>query len=161
MKEIQLTRGQVALVDDADFEWLNQWKWFALKGKDKKTLYAQRNIPIAGKQKGLKMHRLILGLDDPEIFVDHIDTNGLNNQRHNLRLATSSQSACNRTRRISNISKYKGVTWRKDNKKWRVYVGKSGVQKRFGQFDNEKDAAAEYNKQALIIHGEFAHLNVL
>ena len=106
MKAIQLTRGYKALVDDADYEWLNKWKWYAVKGTS--TYYVMTYI----KNRSTRMHRLILGLTDPKILGDHKDHNGLNNQRHNIRICTISENQKNKISRGS--SKYLGVCLQKN-----------------------------------------------
>jgi len=83
MKLIPLTQGKFAQVDDEDFEYLNQWKWFALK--DAQTFYAARGIYLKGN---ILMHRQLLGLTNSEVKGEHKDRNGLNNQKENLRVAT-------------------------------------------------------------------------
>lgn len=152
MKQIQLTQGQVALVDDADFEWLNQWKWGARYDPTTGTYYAIRGSRKEGKTKEVKMARLILGLIDPKIKGDHKDGNTLNNQRYNLRAVTASQSAINRKKFKNNTSGHKGVSWKEANKKWQVQInGKYG-----GVFVSLEEAVEVYEKKALVLHGEFA-----
>lgn len=164
MKEIQLRSrkypGTVALVDDADFEWLNQFKWNVAKYRN--YLYAVRSdTPVNGVQKQVKMHRQILGLSDPKIFGDHKNINTLDNQRSNLRIATPSQNSANRTTRKNGSSKYLGLCWMPNRKRWTVTIKKDGVVKNLGYFKNEKDAALSYNNEAIKLHGEFAKLNVV
>jgi len=94
MKEVGLTQNKVALVDDKDFEYLNQWKWHVLK--DYLTYYAARNIRLAnGKQTSIRMHRVILNVPKGMV-TDHIDHNGLNNQKANLRICDASENNMNR-----------------------------------------------------------------
>ncbi len=107
MKEIQLTRGKITLVDNEDFEYLNQWKWQATKSLD--THYATRTYTENGIKKCARMHRIILGLKDANQFGDHIDGNGLNNQRNNLRPSTKRQNNANRRSNKNSTSKYLGV----------------------------------------------------
>jgi hypothetical protein len=150
MKEIQLTKGFVTLVDDDDYEWLNRWKWHYSHG------YAMRRISKHGKF--IHMSRLILGIKSSKIFADHIDRNGLNNQRSNLRVATRSQNNANRT--IIGSSGFLGV-FRTSAKKesWFARVNKNGKRYYLGSFDNKIDAAKAFNEAAIKIHGEFANLN--
>src|SRR5688500_12272183 len=117
-KEISLTRGQVAIVDNADFGWLSQWKWYATKHRN--TYYADRNGYISHtKHDTIRMHRLIL--DAPTgIHVDHIDGNGLNNQRSNLRLCTNQQNLANRPPLPGKSSQYKGVSFYRRDQIWRA-----------------------------------------
>lgn len=159
MKEIKLTQGKVALVDDADFEWLNQWKWFAAKCGN--TFYAHRNEEVDGRKRTIRMHRLILGVTDPKVFVDHERGDGLNNQRYNLRMATQRQNSQNRKPQAGSASKYKGVSFNARLKKWlaQIRVGSSLIH--IGCYKQEEDAALAYNEAAIKHHGEFARLNVV
>ena len=163
MKEIIINSkkyGQkVALVDDSDFYWLNQWKWSL--HKDKNTYYAHRMVWLKAskKNKEIKMHRLILGLTSFETKTDHIDHNGLNNQRYNLRVATNAQNLANISPRKNVTSKYLGVSWRKESNKWVCQITKNGKKKYLGLFDNQEQAALAYNDAAKILHAEFANLN--
>jgi|SRR6188768_735071 len=156
MKEVQLTQGKVALVDDQDYDFLNQFKWYAKKDPFAKTYYAARNNP---EVKGLLilMHRQILGLDDPKLFCDHSDHNGLNNQKYNLRIATRSQNNANK--QPTGTSKYLGVSWDKSRNKWKAEIRKNKKGIHIGRFKNEAEAALAYNKKAVEMHGDFANLN--
>ncbi len=156
MKEIKLTQGYFALVDDEDFEYLNQFKWQVFLKKNGNTCYAQRSYK---KGKNISMHREILGLTDPKIQGDHIDGNGLNNQRYNLRTATHTQNQRNRKNFIKGTSKYKGVSWDKKNKKWIVRIRNGGKQIYLGHFLDEIEAAKKYDEMAKIYHKEFAYIN--
>ena len=154
MKEIHLTQGKVTLVDDADYDWLNQWNWCADKAL--KTYYAA----TFKDGKKIRMHRFILGLTDRYTLADHIDRDGLNNQRSNLRPATFSQSNSNMTYKTL-TSKYRGVCWDKRYKKWLVTINKNGKHSFLGYFEDEQQAAVVYNQAAIKVHKEFANLNVL
>jgi hypothetical protein len=157
MKRIKLTQSKFALVDDEDYEYLNQWNWYAQK--DDKTCYAKRSYSIGnGKQKTIYMHRVIaerMGIHNP----DHIDIDGLNNQRNNLREATDNQNKANRTLFKNNTSGYKGVSWNKYNKKWVAYIRVNKKRIHLGYFNDIKDAARAYNEAAIKYFGEFAVLN--
>lgn len=113
-KIIRLTQGKVTLVDDDDYEWLNQWKWqFAIN-------YARRTDYTNGK-KNVFMHRIIL--DAPNDYrVDHINGDKLDNRRENLRLATFLENAQNSKIRKDNKSGYKGVHWHKASGKWAAKI---------------------------------------
>ena len=159
MKKIPLTQGKFALVSDKDYEYLNQWKWQTLKCHSS-ICYAVRTffLKIERKHKTIYMHRVIaerMNIKNP----DHKDTDGLNNQRSNLREATYSQQSMNRNLRSDNKSVYKGVYWRKDTKKWRACITVYTKRINLGCFDAIKDAAKAYNKAAIKYFGEFAVLN--
>lgn len=154
MKLITLTKGLFAQVDDVDYEYLNQWKWSATKSRN--THYAVRSI----KGKQVRMHRIILGITERNLFSDHVDRNGLNNQRNNLRIATLQQNSCNYDGR--GASKYRGVFLDKRRKKmWRAKICINRKQVLSASFKTEIEAAQWYNDNVRSIHGEFARLNVI
>lgn len=156
MKEIPLTQGKVALVDDDDYKHINQWKWFAWRSKVN-TYYARRSSGKAPHQTTIHMHRVIMGVSG-DMEVDHIDGNGLNNQRSNLRVCTHKQNAGNKKLRSDNALRYKGVT-----KSWRRYLaciqGKDKGFERLGSFKTPEEAARAYDKAARERYGEYAKLN--
>ena len=155
MKRIPLTRGLFALVDDADFEWLNQWKWHAQKYSRK--CYAVRHDP-ADHAKVIIMHRLIMDAPDG-LQVDHINHDGVDNRRSNLRLCTRSQNAMNERPQRNRSSRFRGVSLFKRNGKWRARIRVSGELLWLGNWELEKDAARAYNEAAKKHFGEFAFLN--
>jgi hypothetical protein len=158
MKEIKLTQGQVALVDDEDYEKLSSYKWYA--NKRGSTYYAMRNSKSKPRTV-IYMHRFVLGLKERDVLCDHKDLNGLNNQKYNLRTATHSENLCNRNSRKNSSSKYLGVSLSKNKNKWRCHVVKNGSTAYLGYFENEIDAALAYNEAAQKVHGEFTNLNIL
>lgn len=162
MKEIQLTKGKKALVDDEDFKSLNQNKWYAQKYYKGDIWYAARRIWKAdgNKDKTILMHVQIMG--NKEGFeIDHGDTDGLNNQRYNLRHCTSSQNQMNTKKRKGCTSEYKGISWDKQMNSWRVRVKKDGKIMYQKLFKSETTAAIAYNNAAIIHFGEFARLNII
>ena len=160
MKLISLTQGQFAQVDDEDFEWLSQWKWLAQK--DDHTYYACRSIRKNKRYFTIKMHREIMKTPR-ELEVDHIDHNGLNNQRHNLRNCTRSENCKNHN--THSLTGYLGVSFydfnRKKSKPYRATIWVNGGNIHLGTFATAKEAAIAYNNAAIKYHGEFANLNTI
>ncbi len=156
MKTIPLTQGKVAIVDDEDYEWLNQRKWYAKKGVS--TWYAMRNEYSKNGHKSIRMHQQIL---TPEIGmeVDHIDHNGLNNQRNNIRIATNAENRHNQKLQKRTISGFKGVTWHVGDSKWRARITIDKQEKFLGNFNSQTNAAIAYDNAAKRLFGEFACLN--
>jgi hypothetical protein len=152
-KEIPLTQGKVALVDEEDFEWLKEFKWYVVQCRNR--WYAAR---WCGETKrNVYMHREIVEADDGT-QVDHRDGDGLNNRRSNLREATNSQNQMNAE--ISRgRSKYRGVDWYAPRRRWRAQIGFNGRQEYIGLFEKEEDAARAYDCRAKELFGEFARLN--
>jgi len=155
-KLISLTKGQFAIVDDADFEWLSQWKWRYIP----RSKHAA--VGNAGREVGnttVYMHRVIV--DAPMgSEVDHINHNSLDNQRLNLRITNHAGNLKNRAKYAKAASQFKGVTWHDQAQKWRAKIGVNGKRISLGLFDNELDAAIAYDRAAIIHHGEYASLNV-
>jgi len=156
MREICLTRGISTLVDDQDFDWLNQWKWHTKVGKN--SFYATRTIADGGRRITIWMHRLITGVTDKNTFCDHIDGNGLNNQRSNLRICNRQENNRNAKARIGK-SAFKGVDIH--NGKYRVRIKDGCRSIHIGYYSDERLAAIAYNEAATKLHGEFARLNTV
>lgn len=158
-KEIPLSgkhgAGKVVLVDAADYEWLNQWKWYCTHDP-RKTDYARGTV----NGKHTLMHRLITGAP-PGVPVDHKDGNGLNNRRGNLRRATTGKNKQNAKKRSHDLSsRYKGVSREpRHGYKWIAQIRVDGKLFVLGRFDSEEQAAEAYNCAALKYFGEFAHVN--
>lgn len=161
MKRIPLTQGKFALVDDSDFEYLMQWKWHVRK--DCHTYYASVNTPHRrGKLKRWQIGMHVMLMNPPKGYVvDHIDHNGLNNQRSNLRICTALGNAQHAKIRKDNTSGFKGVSWHKPNKQWIVYINVSKNRIFIGGFKDKIKAAKAYNRAAKKYHGEFAFFNPL
>ena len=155
MKEVLLSRGLVAFVDDDDFELVSQFKFCAMRrcAGDPK-FYARTRT---GPKKWVYMHRLVMRVDDkshPE--VDHINGDGLDNRKSNLRLCSHVQNLANRHSSVG-VSRFVGVA--KQRKKWQAGIRINGTRIHLGVFKNEEDAARAYDLTALKVHGEYAHLN--
>lgn len=159
MKEIPLTQGKVALVDDEDFGLLNKRKWFFEPQKKSDTGYAVRSKRLStGKRVWERMHRLLLGLDlEDKKKVDHINGNGLDNRKKNLRTCTKMQNAHNQKKRSNNTSGYKGVT--KHSGKWRAAIGFKMRYYHIGLYDTPEQAAKAYDKKAKELYGDFVRPN--
>lgn len=165
MKEILLTQGQVALVDDWNYERVNQYKWYATRVGE--TFYAVRwiklrsakdareiGLPRGGK---IQMHRFIMNTPQG-METDHVNHNPLDNQEHNLRNCTHIQNIRNQFYN-KGTSKYKGVTWHKYAKKWMASIRRNGESVHLGYFSNEGEAAKAYDAKAVELFGEFAFPN--
>lgn len=158
MRKIPLTRGFEAMVDDEDFDSLNAFCWVYLP--DRNTSYGMRRIVRNGKKSTLSMHRHIL--KEPNGIVDHIDGNGLNNQRSNLRVVNAKQNQWNSRKHKDNCSSpYKGVSWNKHAKKWKASFGPSANRFCLGYCVDPKEAALLYNVAASFAYREYAKLNTI
>jgi len=138
-REIKLTQGKVAIVDAEDFKELNKFKWSAFKGRN--VFYAQRNVWAHGKGKVIFMHRQILNPPDG-LETDHINRNGLDNRKMNLRSVTRSENAYNAKLENRNISGYKGVRFDKQRKRWMARCGGHSSMKFLGRFKTLEEAVA-------------------
>ena len=167
MKEIPLTQGKVAVVDDRDFDRIAKWKWFAVKQGS--SWYAKRATWKPGRiYRGdvvhVLMHHAVLGVRR-SIHVDHRDGNGLDNRRSNLRVATQAQNSRNRRKLCGDrtTSRYKGVSrgvhtinWKKP---WRAELTLNRSRKYLGYFATEIGAALAYDAAAHRYFGKFAAPN--
>jgi hypothetical protein len=154
MKLIKLTKGEFAIVDDQDFEWLNQCKWqychgYACRKLGKTTISMQRFIMVTPK-----------GLE-----TDHVNGNKLDNRRTNLRICTHQENHRNTSKQSNNKSGYKGVSWHYDKRKnwgkWKVAITVNKRKIFIGYFSNKLEAAKAYDCKAKELFGDFARLNFL
>lgn len=150
IRYIALTRGKFAIVDAADFEELSQYKWHAMEVKGK--FYARRSVAGGG---AVLMHRQIMQ-PGPGMLVDHINGNGVDNRRSNMRECTPQQNGCNGRPREGS-SQFKGVSRHGD--KWAAQIMYCGEAFRLGLFDDEVAAAKARDAKAFALQGEFAYLN--
>ena len=151
MKHIVLLRGEVTLVSEEDYDYLNQWSWclsdkgYARRHTQDITIYMHLEIT---NRMGLQSHR-----------IDHKDNDPLNNQRDNIRIATIGQNRVNAKTPVTNTSGYKGVVWSNQNKGWVAHIGYNKRKINLGTFDCPIKAAKAYNRAALRLFGEYARLN--
>ena len=151
IRYIALTQGKFAIVDAANYEWLNQYKWTA--SRVGATWYARRQ----SKGVTIFMHREIMQ-PPRHIVVDHIDHNGLHNRLTNMRLCTRRQNNYN-SRTASGSSSYKGVSYDIAARKWRATINHQGRHYHLGLFESEIQAARAYDKKAKELFGPYAYLN--
>lgn len=150
-----------ALVDDADFAWLSAYRWHLQPARGARTAYVRRTQwnPHEKKHEAVFMHREVLGL--PRQFDgrlgDHVDGNGLNCQRYNLRACTYAQNAHNKRRERRNKSGFKGVHRLKTCDRWLASIRINGKSKYLGLYQTAEDAAAAYRTAAVEHFGEFAN----
>lgn len=148
MKEIPLSQGKVAFIDDEDFDRIGVYKWtysgrYAVHGNGRNKRY---------------MHRLILNAP-PDLEVDHVNLDPLDNQRSNLRLVTHQEQQFNKPRMTTNTSGFKGVTWAGWAHKWRSQIEYNHRRISLGYYDNPIGAARAYDRGALLYFGKYAWLN--
>lgn len=142
MKKIKLSQGFYATVDDSDYEELSKHKWCAQRNKV--NVYAFR-IDKNSNPRSILMHRQIMGFPEKGFDVDHVDRNGLNNQRENLRVVTHSENLRNRRKSKNKSSQYLGVCLCKRTGRWMAYITIDGKLKGIGRYDTEREAAIVYD----------------
>jgi hypothetical protein len=152
-RRIPLTQGKFARVDPQDYAELSRHKWCAAKQGN--SFYAVRS----DGDRQLRMHRVIMNAP-AGMVVDHIDHDGLNNVKRNLRTCTRSQNARNQQPQKGRSSPYIGVCWCKRERKWYSRIHDQGRQRSLGLFENERDAARARDAAAIALHGEYAFLNL-
>lgn len=145
--------GLFAEIDEDDYSLVSSFRWKPCRAPH--TFYAHTS-----NNKSIPMHRVILGLKRGDPDVDHIDRDGLNNVRGNLRLCSNSLNQANRRQQtINTSSRYRGVTWHKQARKWQAQIEINKRKSYLGVFDSEEDAAHAYDCAALDAFGEFSHTN--
>ncbi len=153
VQEIQLTRGQVALVDDEDFGRVMQYRWYA-NCSHGKVYYAVRCV-YTPHRATIRLHRFILDAP-PDKEVDHVSGDPLDNRRCNLRLCSHAENTRNsRKLRQDTSSQFKGVSWYKPLCKWLAQICVDHRKLNLGYFDSEEDAYAAYCTASAKYHREF------
>jgi hypothetical protein len=160
-RRVKLTKGKYAKVDAADYERVTSFRWSAVK-KGRKY-YAVSYKSRGGRKFNLGMHRFIMGVRESRVVVDHINHDGLDNRRANLRLASHRENMRNMRKwkggKSRCSSSYKGVARHRERRKWRSQITVDGVQKFLGYHEDEESAARAYDEAAKQYFGEFACLN--
>ena len=151
---VPLTRGKYAIVDTEDYTEVSKHKWCVCKPTRLHFRAARRE-----KKKFLYMHREIMhSVKGDKVDIDHRNHNTLDNRKCNLRKSTRQQNLSN-MQKCRGSSRYKGVCWFKNRRRWMAYITKNYKRKTIGYFDNEEDAAKAYDRKAKELFGEYAHLN--
>lgn len=157
-RQIALTRGYVAVVDDEDFDRVSRFRWHAVphqRSDGTELVYAKREGRKGEPRKNVFMHHEVLGSFDRH---DHRDGNGLNNQKDNLRPASYNENNCNTRKRGGTSSRFRGVSLFSAHR-WSASIQFGTHRKWLGLYDSEESAALAYDREARKLHGEFARLN--
>ncbi len=157
MKKISLSQGKNAIVDDEDFDYLNQWKWYARE--DYQAFYASRNLRMGnGKRKTISIHNILMGKKRGKV-IDHINNNGLDNRKENLRFCTNRENTWNQRKKYGQSSRFKGVSWSSLKKLWIVQITLNGKVIKLAECKNERKAGKIYDTYATKMFGKFALIN--
>ncbi len=157
---VPLSSGNTSIIDLEDIEQAAKYNW--IESKNGRTSYAHNISYPNGKHnlcRDISLHRLILNAINSIMQVDHIDGDGLNNRRSNLRLCEPKNNYCNRKLNANSTTKYKGVRLHKPTGKWMSHIKHNGKQIHLGYFIALDDAAKAYDEKAVELFGEFAKLN--
>jgi|LakMenEpi03Aug12_release.lakeMendotaPanAssembly.Ray.scaffolds.fasta_scaffold591655_1 hypothetical protein len=161
MKLLPLTKDKFALVDDDDYYWLSQWNWFAVEIKN--TWYARRSkkkgILRSNEKYEIYLHRIVMRCSDIDFVIDHLDKNGLNNQKENLRICTKSENNKHTSSHKNSSSQYLGVSYDKNRNKWSANLMNNGKRILFKRYNTEIEAAKAYDITAKTQFGVYANLN--
>lgn len=154
--EIPLTQGKVAIIDAVDWDLVKDFKWHTQKNH--LCSYAIANIKRNGKRTTIGMHQILMGTYS-KMHVDHINNDGLDNRRNNLRVCTVSQNRANSKTHLNNTSGYRGVSFKKNTNRWKSQIRINKKLYDLGEFDLKEDAARVYDIISREWYGEYATLN--
>lgn len=157
--ELDLTQNQTCLIDACDYDLVKDYRWYYRKPKKANSGYVLTSIPNNGKRKTLQIHRLIMNCTDRKMQIDHINHNGTDNRRSNLRICTNQENIMNTSKHKDNTSNYKGVSFHKQANKYRAEITFNKKRIHLGLFEDVISAAHAYDNKALELYGEFANLN--
>jgi hypothetical protein len=157
--QIPLTRGQVAIVDAADYPVVAGRRWFARWNKKTGSFYAESNSGNRTRGVSAYIHREV-ACPGPGLWVDHINHDTLDNRRSNLRIVTNSQNQANQRPQVGKSSRFKGVSWRARTGRWEAYIKVSGKKLPLGYHRDEVSAALAYDKAATEAFGQYALTNL-
>jgi len=149
--------GVAVLVDKEDVDRVMSLKWHSRRVGY--TRYVTHTSGYKDTYKKTPLHRFILGITDPSLVVDHINGNGLDNRKANLRICTQAQNTINKRMQKNNTSGFKGVTWHYKNRKWMAQITYQGKHKYIGTYSSKDEAYEAYRNEAVRLHGEFARLS--
>ena len=155
-REIPLTRGKVAIIDAADYERVSGYKWHACRPSKLNIWYARSHVGKRPSRRFIHLHRIILDAPDG-LQVDHVDGDGLNCRRSNMRVATRSQNQANKGKYRNNTSGFKGVCLAQG--RWIAQIGHNRKVVYIGSYDTAEEAARAYDARAIELFGEFAGIN--
>lgn len=159
MKIIKLSRSCFAIIDDVDYKLISQSKWYVSKKAGEGVSYALTRIRRNSEMVTVYMHSLINRTPDG-FDTDHINRNGLDNRRSNLRTTTRAQNSQNASKQKGRFSSdYKGVYWAKKNKRWLAQINPNNRTVHLGSFEDEIMAAKAYDSAALKYYGEYSRTN--
>jgi hypothetical protein len=153
---VPLTRGFEALIDAADAPLISRWSWHVILSR--KTQYAVLTLRDKGERIAFSMHRLLISAPRG-VYVDHINGNGLDNRRSNLRLCSNVQNSYNAGLRKDNTSGFKGVAFHKTSGKWQAFIKVDGRRLCLGTFIDKDDARQAYQQASSNFHGEFGRVS--
>lgn len=159
-RQIELTQGQVALIDAEDYEKVSQYKWHAAWGERTRSYYAAHSewVKGSGRPRTIRMHRVILDAPDG-LMVDHVNHNTLDNRKENLRLCDQAANSANARQRRDSTAPYKGIEQDRTTGRWYAHIKVHGKRIYLGVFDEPVEAARAYDQAARVHFGEYAYTN--